>query len=66
MTQRIRAARAIAEHFKKEDPESMVSEYLIRNLMDAGELPVFRNGSKKLTSIEAVEAYLEKQLKIRA
>ena len=60
--QRIRAARSIAEHFKENDPGTMVSETMIRRLMDSGELPVFKNGSKKLTSIEAVESYLDKQL----
>lgn len=60
--QRIRAARAIAEHFKEQDPGTMVTETMIRRLMESGELPVFKNGTKKLTSIEAVEAYLEAQL----
>ena len=59
---RIRAARAIAEHYKKIDPETMISETLIRRLMDAGELPIFKNGCKKLTSIEAVDAWMEAQL----
>lgn len=60
--QRIRAARAIAEHYRKIDPGTMVSETLIRRLMDSGELPIFKNGNKKLTSIEAVDAYLNAQL----
>ena len=60
--QRIRGARAIAEHFKKEDPRSRVSESLIRRLMDNGDIPTFRNGSKRLTSIEAVEKYLNRKL----
>lgn len=55
---RIRAARSIAEYYKARDPDTMVSETLIRRLMDSGELPVFKNGSKKLTSIEAVDSYL--------
>ena len=60
--QRIRAARAIADYYKEIDPGTMVSETLIRRLMDTGELPVFKNGCKKLTSIEAVEAWMEAQL----
>ena len=60
--QRIRAARAIAEYYREIDPGTMVSETLIRRLMDAGELPIFKNGNKKLTSIEAVDAWLEAQL----
>lgn len=60
--QRIRAARAIAEYYKEKDPGTMVSETMIRRLMENGELPVFKNGTKKLTSIEAVEGWLEAQL----
>lgn len=56
--QRIRAARAIAEYYKEIDPGTMISETLIRRLMDDGELPVHKNGCKKLTSIEAVEAWM--------
>ena len=59
---RIRAARAIAEYYKAKDPDTMVSETLIRRLMDGGDLPVFKNGNKKLTSIEAVDAYLKSKL----
>lgn len=60
---RIRAARAIAEYFKEKDPDTMVSETMIRRLMKSGDLPVFQNGSKKLTSIEAVESYLDSMLR---
>ena len=60
--QRIRAARAIAEHFQRADPESGVTENMIRRLMAAGELPTIQNGSKKLTSIEAVEKWLDDRL----
>ena len=61
--QRIRAARSIAEYYKEIDPGTMVSETMIRRLMDSGELPVFKNGSKKLTSIEAVDEYLDSMLR---
>lgn len=60
--QRLRAARAIAEHYKTHDPDSMVTEFMIRRLMDEGKLPVIMNGTKKLTSIEAVEAYINAEL----
>lgn len=60
--QRIRAARAISDHYKRLDPDTSISESLIRRLMDNGDIPTFKNGVKRLTSIEAVEKYLEKQL----
>ena len=59
---RIRGARAIAEYYKAQDPDTSVTETLIRRLMASGELPIFNNGYKKLTSIEAVDAYLNAQL----
>lgn len=60
--QRIRAARAISDYYKSIDPDTCVSESMIRRLMDSGDLPTFRNGTKRLTSIEAVEEYLSKML----
>ena len=56
---RIRSARAIAEYFKSLDPGTMMSETLIRRLMDAGEVPIYKNGCKTLSSIEAFEAWQE-------
>lgn len=60
--QTIRAPRALAEMYKAEDPNTMVTETLIRRLMDAGELPVIKNGVKSLSSKEAMDAYLEAKL----
>ena len=40
----------------------MVSEFMIRRLMDEGKLPVIMNGAKRLTSIEAVDAYISAEL----
>lgn len=59
---RLRAARAVAEHYRTMDPDTMVSEFMIRRLMDEGKLPVIMNGTKKLTSLEAVEEYLNSEL----
>lgn len=61
--QRIRAARAISDYYKSIDPNTRISESFVRRLMDNGDIPTFRNGVKRLTSIEAVEEYLNKQLK---
>lgn len=60
--QRIRAARAISNYYKSIDPHTSISESLIRRLMLNGDIPTFYNGSKRLTSIEAVEKYLSDQL----
>lgn len=60
--QRIRAARAISQYFKEIDPDTTISESMIRRLMLNGEIPSFKCGVKACTSIEAVEEYLRKQL----
>ena len=59
---RFRSARRIAEYYKSKDKETAITENLIRKLMDTGELPIIQNGSKRVTSIEAVEAYINRQL----
>lgn len=60
--QRIRSARAIAAHYKRLDPGTAITETLIRRLMDSGELPTFNSGRKRMTSLEAVEKWIKKQL----
>ena len=59
---RPRAPRKIAEYYKAKDPDTVITETLIRRLMDAGEIPFFNNGVKRVTSIEAVDAWLESKL----
>lgn len=58
----IGAPRKIAEYFREQFPGTMVTETLIRRLMDSGEIPYINNGVKRLTSVEAVQAYLEAKL----
>lgn len=60
---RLRTARNAAAYFKAIDSETQITEWFIRTLMDKGDLPVIQNGSKRLTSIEAIESYIEKQLR---
>ena len=59
---RVRTARHIARYFKERDPDTQITEYMIRSLMDAGEVPVINNGYKRLTSIEAIESYITEKL----
>lgn len=59
---RVRSARAAAEYFKAQDSETGISESMIRRLMDQGDLPIIEIGTKKLTSIEAIERWIESQL----
>ncbi len=59
---KIRTARSAARYFRERDPDTQITEYMIRSLMDAGELPVINNGYKRLTSIEAIESYIKDKL----
>lgn len=58
----VRSARAAAEYFKAQDADTAISESMIRGLMDQGALPVINVGTKRLTSIEAIESWIEEQL----
>ena len=59
---KLRTARNAAAYFKAIDPETQITEWMIRQLMDKGEVPVIKNGSKRLTSIEAIESYISTKL----
>lgn len=57
-----RSPRAAAAYYKARDPDTMITETLIRRLMDTGEIPYFKNGVKRVTSIEAIDAWIDAQL----
>ena len=60
---RLRTARAAAQLLRAEDPDSAITEYMIRKLMDSGEIPYMQLGRKKIVSIEAVEQYVNSKLR---
>lgn len=59
----LRHPRSAAQYFKEQDPNTAISESYIRRLIRSGDIPVTRNGSKLLVSIESIEQYLENELK---
>lgn len=59
----LRHPRSAAEYFKERDPNTAISEAYIRRLIRSGDIPIARNGTKILVSIESIEAYLEGKLK---
>ena len=59
---KIRAARAAAAYFRSQDKDTMITENMIRQLMQRGVIPTIRNGNRVMTSIEAIERYLENAL----
>lgn len=58
----VRAPRAAAAWFKEKDPNTAVSEYMIRQMVSSGEIPCIRNGAKILVDCEALQKYLETKL----
>ena len=62
----LRSARAAAEHYKSQDPDSCISETYIRYLIDNGEIPVVQSGVKKMISLEALDAYLNEKLGVQS
>ena len=57
----MRCARTAAQYYRERDPHSAISETYIRRLIDNGDVPSVKNGCKKLTAIEWLDAYFEKQ-----
>lgn len=54
--ERLRSAQAAAELIREKDPNSTLTAYTIRNLMESGKLPYIEVGHKRFTSMEAIES----------
>ena len=57
---RMRTIRAAVDYIKKEDPETMVTEHMIRKLVKNGEIPVTLTGSKQLLNLDLLMEYFYK------
>lgn len=55
---RMRTAAQAYLEIKKSDPNTGVSERLIRDLINHNKIPVITQGTKKLINMDALEAYL--------
>ena len=53
-----RTIREAAVWFKRQDPQTCLTETAIRTLLRSGRVPCIRVGKKYLVTIEALEAYL--------
>ena len=60
--QTLRTAKAAAEIIRERDPNTTMTEYAIRTLMDSGQLPYIQIGRKRVISIEAIEKYVNSKL----
>ena len=61
--QTLRTARAAAEIIREHDPNTTMTEYAIRRLMDEGELPYIAVGHKRILSVESIEQYVNSKLR---
>lgn len=57
-TPRMRTIGALAAHYKALDEDTAVTAYFLRTKVLTGEIPHVCAGSKRLISIEAVDAFL--------
>ena len=56
-----RTIREAAVWFKSQDPQTCLTETAIRTLLRSGRVPCVRVGKKYLVTIEALEAYGQKE-----
>lgn len=54
---RMRTVKGIVEHFKAEDKESPVNEYMIRRLIKQKKVPVLYAGNKALINLDLLIEY---------
>lgn len=59
----LRTAKAAAAIIRERDPNTTLTEYAIRTLMDNDQLPYIQIGHKRVISIESIEEYVNSQLK---
>lgn len=55
---RLRSIHSLYQMIKEQDPETEVTEYLIRKLVFGGHIPSVITGNKRLASFEDLCAYL--------
>ena len=55
---RTRTIKEAAAYFRKNDPQTCLTETAIRTLLRTGAVPIIRVGKKYLVSLEALEKYL--------
>ena len=57
--ERVRTIKSVVDYYKEHDPETGISEYLLRTLIQKGRIPARKNGRKYFVTLEAVEAYFK-------
>lgn len=55
---RMRTIQQCAAYFKKQDPESGLGEWRIRQMVNQGEIPVYRAGRRILINLDILIAHM--------
>jgi hypothetical protein len=55
---RMRTLSGLAAHYRKQDPDTAITEHFLRQKILAGEIPFTWAGNKRLLAIEDVDAIL--------
>lgn len=53
--QRIRSIDKAYDEIKAKDPETAISRYLVRAMVNQGLVPSIKNGNKKLVDVDVLE-----------
>lgn len=56
--QKIRTIRKAAAEIKKEDPDTAITEYFIRQLVNTGEIPSMKAKSKSMINMQDLYDYI--------
>lgn len=56
---KIRTVQQAYREIKANDPDTALSEYMIRQIVYGGYIPTIQTGNKKLFDMEALTNYLE-------
>lgn len=59
---RLRTLPEAMKEIERQDPGTALTLWALRQLVNSGEIPVIRSGSRQLVSIEAIEKYVNSKL----
>lgn len=60
---RLRTIDKTYEEIKKLDPDTAITRSMLRNAVNEGDIPFMRVNSRKLITLEDVEAYIDGSIK---
>lgn len=55
---RMRGIKATIDYLKNQDPDTAVTEFWLRGILNSGAVPYHKAGKRFLVNLDALEAYL--------